>query len=149
MTALLVVPAYAGARAVNDYFGPAQDTFTMRIVHPYQLDAAARWMHTLPEGTHVYFYSDRWSIDYETVRFLAPGVDAEDRSREFRPLESTPDGGALRTDIDRDGPVAFVMLGDYLRDFDGVVLEHPGGTVVESRQGQDVLFLAYVVTRGP
>ena len=145
MALVLVVPAFAGARAVHDYFGPVQDTATMRIVYPYQLDAAARWMRTLPEGTHVYFYSDRWSIDYETVQFLAPGVDGEDRSREFRPLETVPDGGALRTDIDRGGPVAFVMLGDYLPDFDRIVLEHPGGTVVESRRGEDVLFLAYVV----
>jgi len=145
MAVLAAVPAYTGARAVHDYFGPAQDTYAMRFVYPYQVDAAARWIDGLPGGTYVYFYSDRWSIDYETVRFLAPHAAGEDRSFEFRLHRLAPDHGGLRLDIDRPGPVAFVMLGEYEPEMEIVRHAHPGGKTVESRRGEEVLFRAYVV----
>lgn len=147
MAAVLTLPAYAGARTVHDYFGPAQDSFTMRIVYPYELDAAARWMDgDLPPETYVYFYSDRWSIGYETVRFLAPDVQGEDRSFDFRaPPMSVNDNGELRFDIDREGPVAFVLLGAYLGTIDRIERDYPGGRRIESRRGEELLFVAYVV----
>jgi hypothetical protein len=145
MAFVAAVPSYAGAQTVYDYFGPAQDTVTMRVVYPRELEAAADYMDDLPDGTHVYFYSDRWSLRYETVRFIAPDVEGEDRSREFRDAASIPDGGRLRFDIDRGGIVAFVLLDAYLDEIEPIMQEHPGGTLVESTRDDVVIFRAYVV----
>ena len=145
MALVAAVPSYAGAQAIYDYFGPAQDTFTMRVVYPYELDAAARYMDGLPKDTYVYFYSDRWRLRYETVRFLAPGVQGEDRSREFRDPARIPSDGGVRADIDREGPVAFVLLDAYLEEIDRIMREHPGGAFAETKRGDQVLFRAYVV----
>jgi hypothetical protein len=144
MALVAMVPSYAGAQAIYDYFGPAQDTFTMRVVYPYQLEAAAEFMDDLPEGTYVYFYSDRWSLRYETVRFIAPNAQGEDRSREFRDASSS-EGDALRYDIDREGNVAFVLLDAYLGEMDEISHQHPGGTETESMRGDEVLFRAYLL----
>ena len=70
--AVLLVPLFTGARAVDQYFGPVQDNAQMRYVYPRQLDAASHYMDDLPRDTVVYFYSSRWSFNYETRRFLAP-----------------------------------------------------------------------------
>jgi hypothetical protein len=139
------VPAYAAARTTHDYFGPVQDTFTMRIVYPYELDAAARWMDDLPEDTRVYFYSDRWSLTYETVRFLAPDVQGENRSFEFRSDLMLEEDAPLQFSIEGERPVAFVMLGAYLPVASDVERIHPDGHLVEDTRGDEVLFRAYVV----
>jgi len=145
----LYLAAFAGALALNagwtayQYFGPVQDTATMKFVYPYQMDAASRFIAGLPPGTYVLFYSDRWSFDYETRRFLAPNATGEDRSVEFSPLPGAPDfslGGHSK--------VAFVLLGTYLNDADRVRELYPGGTESEGRRGGDVEFRAYVLS-GP
>ncbi|MEX2227819.1 MAG: glycosyltransferase family 39 protein [Dehalococcoidia bacterium] len=144
MALVAAVPAYAGAQATYDYFGPAQDTFTMRVVYPYQLEAATEVMDDLPRDTYIYFYSDRWRLTYETVRFLAPDVVGEDRSREYGSAADMPDS-EVRYDIDREGRVAFVVMGDYLRDMDRIMRTHRGGRLIESTRDDEVLFRAYVL----
>jgi hypothetical protein len=62
LAATLAVVGFVGVRTTVEYFGPVQDTLAMRYVFPYQLDTASRWLNTLPDGTYVYLYSDRWSI---------------------------------------------------------------------------------------
>lgn len=145
----LYLAAFAGALALNggwtvyQYFGPVQDTATMKFVYPYQVDAASRFIAGLPRGTYVYFYSERWSFDYETRRFLAPDAIGEDRSREFNPQPGEPDFSLAGR-----SKVAFVFLGTYLDDADRVRELYPGGTEFAGQRGSDVEFRAYVVT-GP
>jgi 4-amino-4-deoxy-L-arabinose transferase-like glycosyltransferase len=57
---------------VNDYFGRFAIDGQQRWVVAEELAHAAQYMRTLPAGSHVYFYADGWSVDYETRRFLAP-----------------------------------------------------------------------------
>lgn len=136
--AMVMVP---GLITAYQYFGPVQDTFAMRYVFPFQLDAASRYMATLPDDTLVYFYSDRWMFDYETRVYLAPGLDGIDRSVEFRRGQGQLGGVDLSATLDR--PVAFVFMEPDLDKLDQVVRLYSGGEVHEEQRGDDVLFRAY------
>lgn len=138
--ALLLIPLYTGARATQQYFGPVQDDIYFRFVYPYQLDAASHYMDRLPDGTYIYFYSDRWPFDYETRRFEAPHVTGIDRSFDYRPaFPSEP----LSFDADRSRNTAFVLMGPYTDDLKRITDRYPGGTVEEQQRNGEILFRAY------
>ena len=40
-------------------------------------------MRALPREKPIYFYSSRWSVTYDTRKFLAPDLNARDASAEF------------------------------------------------------------------
>jgi hypothetical protein len=146
---ILLIPAYAGVQAVRQYFGPVQDSHIVRFVFPYHIDRASYYMQDLPEGTHVYFYSRRWSINYATRQFIAPDVVGEDRSQEFRNREQYPDEDApADVTIDVDGPVAFVFLPPYLELADEAEELYPGGERHEYTRGDEVVFVAYHLPEG-
>ncbi len=142
VAALGAVLAYVGVSNVRAYFGPVQNTDVVRYVFPYQDAAAAHYIARLPGATFVYFYSDRWGVDYETRQFIAPRAQGIDRSREFRG-EDVPQDASLDFSVDRGHDVAFFFLGLYLDDLQIVVDRYPGGTVTEERRGGEVLFRAY------
>ncbi len=50
-----------------------------------QLTKALAYMRSLPRDRPIYFYSSRWSITYDTRKFLAPDLNARDASAEFAP----------------------------------------------------------------
>ena len=47
------------------------------------LTNALAYMRALPREKPIYFYSSRWSITYDTRKFLAPDLNARDASLEF------------------------------------------------------------------
>ncbi len=49
------------------------------------LTNALAYMRSLPRERPIYFYSSRWSITYDTRKFLAPDLNARDASLEFSP----------------------------------------------------------------
>jgi len=140
--AVIGLPLYTALKTTYDYFGPVQDTHAVRFTFPYQLDAASRHMATLPDGTIVYLYSDRWSFAYETRLFLAPRALGLDRSFEFR-------GGDPQAELDfsadRTKDSVFMLLGGYVTVADLVEEEHPGGVLTEQVRDGEVLFRAYAV----
>jgi 4-amino-4-deoxy-L-arabinose transferase-like glycosyltransferase len=140
LAVLLLIPLVSGARAARQYFGPVQDDVYFRFVYPYQLDAASHYMDRLPEGTFVYFYSDRWPFGYETRRFEAPDVEGADRSYDYRPA---PIQDPLSFDADRSRDVAFVLMGPYVDDLKRITDRYPGGLVEEQVRDSEVLFRAY------
>ncbi len=48
-----------------------------------ELTTALAYMRALPRDRPIYFYSGRWSITYDTRKFLAPDLNARDGSLEF------------------------------------------------------------------
>ncbi len=50
-----------------------------------ELTTALAYMRALPPSRPIYFYSSRWSITYDTRKFLAPDINARDGSLEFAP----------------------------------------------------------------
>ncbi|HXK34224.1 MAG TPA: glycosyltransferase family 39 protein [Dehalococcoidia bacterium] len=140
---VLLVPLFVGVRTTRDYFGPAQDSPPMRYVFPYQMDAASRYIAGLPEGTYVYFYSDRWPFGYETRRFIAPDAQGEDRSRTFGADTLVDDQPDLTTS--RDRPVAFVFLDSYLPLADEVMQRYEEGSGTTARRGDEIMYRAWFV----
>ncbi len=103
LAALLVL--VVGYQNLTNYFVKFAESGRQRWVFAQELTDAAKFMSQLPADSHVYFYSDRWSVRYETVRFLAPNVRAEDRSERF---------GKPGLDVDPSkGTPVFVFLGKY------------------------------------
>ena len=131
---------FVGAVNVYRYFGPNQDTAVMRITFPYEDDAASHYIAGLPAGTMVYFYSDAWSFNYETRRFIAPNAEGIDRSHEFG---GVPADTPLEFGADRTRGAAFVFLGAYLDDAAQVQALYDGGVLTEGHRGSEVTFRAY------
>jgi 4-amino-4-deoxy-L-arabinose transferase-like glycosyltransferase len=101
-----------------------------------EMTAAAQFMRDLPPGHHVYFFSERWPVNYEIRQFLAPDVSAEDRSREFGRFDLTADPA--------QGAPVFILLGAYQELLPEIERRYPGGETVRGRAtGAD--FVAYVV----
>jgi 4-amino-4-deoxy-L-arabinose transferase-like glycosyltransferase len=138
--AFVAFPAVANSR---DYFGPVQDTVATNYTFPFEMDAASRYVAGLPRGTYVEFYSDRWSFDYETRRFLAPDAPGDDRSFEFDSTATSQ----LNFDAPARGDVAFVFLGRYLDDADQVIARYPDGTLTEGMRDGALTFRAYFLAR--
>jgi 4-amino-4-deoxy-L-arabinose transferase-like glycosyltransferase len=128
---LAVLPSVAGSAA------SLRASQSARWVFGQEMADAAQFMSTLPSTSHVYFYSARWSVNYETRQFLAPHVSAEDRSAEF---------GHLGFDIDpTKGTPVFIFLGEYQDRLEEVRQRYPGGQVVRSDSGPEPSFVAYLV----
>ena len=120
------------------YFGSLASAPETRWVFVEELTAASRYLKSLPpDELYVYFYSSRWSYDYETRRFLAPGVPGGDRSSEFGP-------GSLLPDSSRKG-VVFLLLPPYQELIKELRLLHPDGRYYENRDGDRFIFGAYHV----
>jgi hypothetical protein len=124
-------------KSVADYAAPLEASQPARWVFGQEMADAALFMSTLPPTSHVYFYSGRWSVNYEVRQFLAPQVSAEDRSAEF---------GKLDFDVDpTKGTPVFIFLGEYQDQLEEVRRRYPGGRVVTSGSGPEPSFVAYLV----
>jgi hypothetical protein len=115
------VIAAIGWLSLNSYFGELSDTEPARYVFAPNLVAASRYMDDLPDDTLVYFYSDQWSINYETRRYLAPDIQGEDRSAAFGV-------GAVTYQTDRRQNVAYILMEPYLDGITEIERLYPGGT---------------------
>ena len=121
------------------YFGIFPGSEVGRYVFVPELVAASNYIETLPDGTLVYFYSDRWSFNYETRRYLAAGMDGDDRSREF---------GSFSLYADRSKNTVMVFLGTYLDQIDEARRLYPDGTATEQRSGDGTEFQALFLPAG-
>ena len=79
------------------------------------LDAA----HRFDEPGRIYFYSRRWSYDYETRLFLYPELPGIDRSREF---------GSFSLERLDPGPVTYLLLPPYHQELERLTKMYPQGT---------------------
>ncbi len=137
VAALLVWTPFATFRA---YFGTFAHDSRQNWVFCDELTRSIEYMKTLPPERPIYFYSSRWSILYETRRFLAPDLNALNRSREFGAQNSglTPLAGQSR-------PV-WVLLDSYKTEIDALKARFPGGKEVQgpfSASANGAAFVAY------
>ena len=124
------------------YFGPLADAPETRWVFAQEIARASKYVGTLPgDDLYVYFYSGRWSYNYETRRFLLPDVPGEDRSREF---------GRYSLDWRPEHRRAlFLLLGPYDTVLNDLVERYPTGTYQEEREDGRFIFGAYLVKEVP
>jgi hypothetical protein len=95
------------------------------------LDAA----HEFDDPGKIYFYTGRWSYQYETIRYLYPDTPGIDRSREH---------GEFSMERIDPGPVTYLLLPPYAREIEALKETLPGGVAVEEfSDGGGRLFSVY------
>jgi len=121
------------------YFGDMRTSAQSKWVFAREISEASQYLRHLEEDPYVYFYSARWSINYETRQYLAPGVQGEDRSQEF-----TPEHVASIDGIDRSRQTLLLFLPPYQEYAAQAVLRYPGGRFFQKLDATgDFLFAAY------
>ena len=126
--------------AFNEWTGGQETEFQFAP----EIAAAAQYMGTLEEGQTVRFYSVRWSVDYETVRWFAPLVQGIDGSEEFGGDGTIFSGGAV------EQPTVFMLLGGYLHLLDDLRATYPDGQEhLETDADGQPLFIAYTIDTPP
>lgn len=116
------------------HIGNSEDTY---YTYSGQLTEAAHFLASLDGNPHVYFYADRWPWRYESRRFQAPGIDGEDRSHQF---------GVFRLDRQPEHErVAYLLMPPYHRYLDEIQERYPGGEVVQRMDGDEVVFVLYLL----
>ncbi len=128
--------SYFGYINTDYYFGRWTSDSAVKWTYVYDLVKAMEYVKTLNNGTFVYFYSDRWSYNYETRRFLAPDVPGEDRSQRF--------AGEVSLERQHGGSVVYLLMRGYLELVPQLQELYPGGSYYEARDSDgEVLFAAY------
>ena len=130
-TAILVVAASLNVSAYADHV-QKQD---LDWVYGSDLVGALQSAHAIDEPGTVYFYSNRWSYNYETRLFLYPDTPGIDRSREF---------GDFSIERIDEGPVTYILLPPYDQEIETLRQLYPGGeTIEEYRPDGSRLFSVY------
>ena len=137
---IVLLGAALGAIATFDVlrYGDAQGTDEVRHVYPPALRAVADALAHVPPQTQINFYSDRWSGQYESLRFLLPDLELTDRGKKFR----APDLGLW------DGvqpPALFVFVGTYRHDLERARARFPGGAAADLTRDGRVLARIYTI----
>ncbi|MBF0497445.1 MAG: glycosyltransferase family 39 protein [Deltaproteobacteria bacterium] len=135
---LVVIISLMAGRSLQNYFIKFAHAPVQKWVFCQELTEACSYMTKFPPGFHFLFYSNRWSVDYETRQFLAPKISAEDRSVEFG-------RGGHDTSIDpAKGYPVFVFMGRYKLNLDLVRNNYPGGLTASGTLTSDQAYLAYI-----
>jgi 4-amino-4-deoxy-L-arabinose transferase-like glycosyltransferase len=117
------------------YFEKTAESSAMRSVFPVEITRASEYVAELPGEPYVYFFSDRWSYNYETRRYLASGLDGEDRSQKF--------GKRQDFDFDRRRDSVVVLLAPYLGRLEALKQMHPNGVEYHGRYDDRTIFIGY------
>ena len=123
---------------ITYYFRAWANDSTVKWVYVYDFVTAIDYLKTLDQDTYVYFYSDRWSYNYETRQFLLPGMKGEDRSKEF--------GRAVNLERINSGKVVYILMRDYTSLALKLAHLYPWGNYHEVRDSDgSLIFAAYVL----
>jgi hypothetical protein len=106
----------------------------VKWVFVYEFTSAIDYVKTL-DPVKAYFYSDRWSWNYETRKFLLPSFAGEDRSRKFGNFSIEK----------RDEHAVYILLPDYTNIMENITQAYPNGTSFEGYDKDKLLFSAYVI----
>jgi Dolichyl-phosphate-mannose-protein mannosyltransferase len=128
----------------NLYFDTMRNAPESKWIFAREIAEASSYVDGLEENPYVYFFSARWSFNYETRQYLAPDATGEDRSLEFTPNHAfTLDG------IDRSRDVVLLFLPPYESRLSEAMALYPGGCAVQKADPNGaVLFTAYHLSPG-
>jgi hypothetical protein len=128
---------FVGYYNIRYYFVDFARQPSTRWVFCADLVESIEYIESLPsEGLYVYFYSDRWSYNYETRQFLLPQVPGEDRSRQF--------GTFSLEKADNQQNMVYLLLPPYEGLIDQIREKYPGGIYKASGEDGSV-FSAYFI----
>ncbi len=108
---------------INLYFTKFSKDYTTKWIFTYTLTEASKRIPALSnKDTIILFYSNRWSCQYETSRYLFNTSTCENRSHEF---------GIFNLASPRDYDVIYVLLDNYIVYFTEIRNMYPDGEVTE------------------
>jgi 4-amino-4-deoxy-L-arabinose transferase-like glycosyltransferase len=102
---LVVAVALFALFNVGQYFPDYTEDYA-KWVFVEQDARASEYMAAYKGSPYVYFFSGRWSLNYETKRYLAPDVKGEDRSTQFA-------GPQINLTFDRSKDSLVMLLPPY------------------------------------
>ena len=109
-----------------------------------EIAAAARFLNAEASDRTARFYSVRWAVNYETVRWFAPELHGVNGSAEFG-----GDGTIFANGVVTE-PTVFMLMGGYHQLIDDLQATYPGG--VEQRESDadgKLLYIAYTIDQPP
>ena len=127
MAGLVLILLGSGVWNLRYYFGELTHSQTFKFTFaPDHIDGLAA-AHSFDDPGTIYFYSGRWSFTYESVRFLYPDSRGINRSREL---------GIFDLERLDDGPVTYLLVGDYGLEIDRLRELYPGGETIIDEEPQ-------------
>jgi len=103
--ALVLMCTLLSVQSLTDYFQKFAPAPQRAWTFVQDFTDMCAFLQTLPPQSHVLFYSERWSGNYEPRQFLMPGATIEDRSSEFGTFSFAANSNVSL-------PV-FVLMGNY------------------------------------
>lgn len=121
---------------INIYFNQQSQSFTTKNIFAYPLIEVGKYLNILPHDSYIYFYSAHWPYNYETLRFLNPGLLGEDRSSEFGVY-------SLKKSVTNQN-LAYILLPPYTNNISDLEKLYPGG-IKKEHQDEDgtLIFTSY------
>lgn len=138
---LILLIVTAGAKSTSSYFSKYSVSEETKYILCYQLTKIADFVTTLPKNSHIYFFSDRWSIKYETNRYLLANYSGEDRSEAF--------GRFSLVDLAKEQNVVYIFLPEYFDNLEKVEKLYPEGKKFIMEENNKILFGAYFIQKIP
>jgi hypothetical protein len=139
MLALLIRSGYVN---YTDFFDKTIGSGPVRHTFAVDLRETANYLDSLPADSYVYLYCDRWVIEYDVIRLLAPDVKGENRSPKWG------GSGAYEVDWNKGRPI-FVLIGPYADNISSIQSLYPHGHVITGRYIDSPIdgpaYVAYVV----
>jgi hypothetical protein len=130
----------------TDFFDKTVDSGPVRHTFAVDLRDTAQYMQALPEDSYVYFYCERWVLEYDVLRLLVPDVRGENR------LPKWGGDGTFNVDPTLGRPV-FIFMGNQVDEIEHVQRMYPNGEVeVGPTYGAPLngpAFVAYVLDDEP
>lgn len=136
MVLVLIIIAWNN---ISMYFGKQAISSETKSAFSYQLVKAAEFIKTIPDP-YVYFYSARWSYNYETLRFLLNDIPGEDRSSQF--------GTYSLMNNNFGKTVVYLFLPDYQNSlFEVQKMYSNGKTIIKEDTDKTILFYSYIIPK--
>lgn len=133
---LVVCLGWGAMHNLKTYFTTVPTQAIIRWVYCYDLVQALKYLRQLDDtDLKIYFFSGRWSYNYETRRFLLPEMSGEDRSREFGKFD-------LNHEVAESSGL-FVILSPYQNIIPQLQAKYPNGTLYEHYENKQFIFAVY------
>ena len=140
LTTIMIVLLLNSIASLKIYFQKFANDDRAKWVYAYQLTQISTFLHSLPKPLYVYFYSNRWSYQYETLRFLAQAIPGKDRSTQF--------GVYSLINTRPNDKVVYLFLPEYSESFYSIQQLYPNGeTVIKKDKDGSILFFAYIIPK--
>lgn len=134
---MLALSARVAYDNLHGYFVTFRDAPIQRWVFVTEYTKSVDYIAAQPPGAYIYYFSDRWSFDYEPRLYLTRQAHGEDRSQEF---------GSMSLDIEpppgNERPV-IMLLGRYRALLPQLEWMYPGGHATYAGNPYDPDFIAY------